>query len=208
MDIEMLVCDVEEFQASYLPFIPAEEGVTAYVTRLKNAGLLVLSADDNGLQWSDFPNSPSKLKANEAALFSVFEKIAKELANYTFSSTDSDGRLAKAHLQYRDCPNTNLASELEGANFGIDGCFELNNASRLWSGSEKLVAPDTVVVAEYKKHEKHTLDVRHSLSFIRIHSDLLSESLEAGFCSKPYHERRSSAHVHVRGRCPGSKLPQ
>ncbi|KAF9439383.1 hypothetical protein P691DRAFT_787029, partial [Macrolepiota fuliginosa MF-IS2] len=161
MDREMLVCGVDSFQQSYLPFVPTAEDIDGCVELLRDKGLLV-TGNNGGLRWKDFPKPPSQLSGTEKAVFSPLKAIADVISEYR-STGDTPGRVEIPHVKYRDCPDANVHSELRGATFKIDGCFELDKASGIVRHGVKLVASNIAVSAEFKKKEEDWVDNRQKL---------------------------------------------
>ena len=188
MDSEMLVCNVDLFQRSYLPFVPVVEDVNTCIEELKEAGLLVQQQGEP-LQWSAFRNKPSKAKENETEVFAGIDKIAQRLACCALPSSTGDNRYFTPRIEYRDCPNKHIASEITGANFRNDGCFMLNPASDLFSPSDILATPNIVVLAEYKKDLSGESDVSKCTPVLNHSNDTLrTEPLKSCLCSKSHHE--------------------
>ncbi|KAF9441704.1 hypothetical protein P691DRAFT_812180 [Macrolepiota fuliginosa MF-IS2] len=157
MDREMLVCGVNSFQQSYLPFIPTAEDIDSCVQLLRDNSLLV-TGDTGGLQWRDFPKPPSLLSGTKDVVFSPLKAIVGITSKHKFTG-DIPGRLDIPRVEYRDCPSANVHSELHGATFNIDGCFELGEGGGLESQGTKLAALNIAVCAEFKKDEKSWVDV-------------------------------------------------
>ncbi len=167
MNTELLHCSIKSFQYSYLPFIPTEPDISKCLQTLVDTGLL--NKDENGaLHWRNFSKFPSNEEPTEPDFFAL-KSIADEIAKFTFSGGGTPGRNTRPHVQYRDCPNQKVFSEVKGASFKIDRCFELSGASEYFSSSTKLMAPDIAVITEFKKSQKESVTVSDChLSFFMV----------------------------------------
>ncbi|KAF9441705.1 hypothetical protein P691DRAFT_765988 [Macrolepiota fuliginosa MF-IS2] len=161
MDREMLVCSVNSFQQSYLPFIPTVEDIDSCAQLLCDNDLLV-TGDAGGLQWRDFPEPPSLLFGTKKVVFSPLKAIVDVISKHKFTG-DMPGRVNAPRVKYHDCPGVNVHSELCGATFNMDGCFEVGGGGGLESQGTKLATSNIAVCAEFKKDEKDWLDNRQKL---------------------------------------------
>ncbi|KAF9445605.1 hypothetical protein P691DRAFT_734653 [Macrolepiota fuliginosa MF-IS2] len=161
MDTEMLLCNVESFQQSYLPFIPTAEDIDSCVQLICDNGLLV-KKDTDSLQWRDFPKPPSRLSGTGKVVFSPLKAIVDVISRHKFTG-DRPGRVNVPRVEYRDCPNANVHSELCNATFNIDGCFELGEGGGLEGQGTRLAASNIAISAVLKKNEKDWVDNRQKL---------------------------------------------
>ena len=127
---------------------------------LKKARLLEQAAEGPGqLQWRDFRSAPSASKKSEKGVFIGIAYIANKLVSYTLQHSEDKHSWKKSRVQYLDCPDNPIASEIPGANFKNDACFMLKRQSRLYSAAGMLACPNIAVVIEYKKNLKDETDV-------------------------------------------------
>ncbi|KAF9441706.1 hypothetical protein P691DRAFT_790795 [Macrolepiota fuliginosa MF-IS2] len=156
-----IATEVDREMLTYLPFVPTAEDIDGCVQLLRDNGLLV-AGNNGGLRWKDFPKPPSQLSGTEKVVFSPLKAIADVISEYSFTG-DTPGRVETPHVKYRDCPDANVHSELRGATFKIDGCFELDKAGGIAKHGVKLAAPNIAVSAEFKKREEDWVDNRQKL---------------------------------------------
>ncbi|KXN88722.1 Cyclin-dependent kinase 8 [Leucoagaricus sp. SymC.cos] len=166
MDSEMLICSLEDFQTSYLPFVPSPDDVKRVTSKVKSVGWF--SKNDQGTyEWPDLKQSDSK---TEPEIHTFLLGIAEVIRQQKFKDSGSNpNRVSKPQVIYHDCPNQNIFSRILGADFRIDGCFKLNDKADLVLGksgiddSKTLVASNLAVIAEYKKSSSDYVDNRQKL---------------------------------------------
>jgi hypothetical protein len=176
MDSEILTCPVDDFFVAYMPFIPSDESITQCAEHLVDAGFLSVGQNDT-FAWRGF-EPPTQTQEPETKAFNFLTSITSVIGQQKFSATDQNtGPSSESRVRYEGCPNSYIFSEIEGADFKIDGRFRLKNFRLSKTGDDnpkrgahkmatnqtkKVAAPDTVVIAEYKKKTKDpnaTLDV-------------------------------------------------
>ncbi|KXN88723.1 hypothetical protein AN958_06590 [Leucoagaricus sp. SymC.cos] len=168
MDSEMLTCAFEEFQHSYLPFVPSSEEVKKATDQVESVGWF--SKNDQGpYEWPDLQNSDwaNKTEAQIYSLLGIAEVIRQ--IQFKGDGSNNSNRESKLRVVYHDYPDENVFSRIPGADFRIGGCFKFNDKpnpalEKLGNSSyKKLVASDLVVITEYKKSWLDYIDNRQKL---------------------------------------------
>ncbi|KXN81815.1 hypothetical protein AN958_03733 [Leucoagaricus sp. SymC.cos] len=155
MEQEMLTCPLDEFQKTYLPFIPFDTDINKCAENLVGKNIFKKDENTNTYRWRE---DLSKRLQNEKEIkaFSFLKGFADVVAKHKFSQLDEQ-RLDKPLLVYEDYPTKHVFSELHCSDFKDDGYFKLTQLKdpelgRLASSPETpLATSDIVVVAEYKK---------------------------------------------------------
>ncbi|KXN86767.1 hypothetical protein AN958_09648 [Leucoagaricus sp. SymC.cos] len=165
MDQEMLICSLEDFQRTYLPFIPSDEDIRKCAQQLEEFGLF--EKKENAYSWNI--KAPDEEGAGpETEAFKFLAKFAAVISRHKFSRNHDD-RTKQARLVYQDCPNRAVRSELYGADFKNDACLKLTKWTDPKMGvmattlTKKVAASDIVVAAEYKKSGNDAVDNRRKL---------------------------------------------
>jgi hypothetical protein len=172
---EMLQCSVNSFLADYSPFSPDDALVEAAKEALFRAQLLVLNGQGEPERWRDFEEDLSK-GAKEAVVFNPLETIAGAFKD---NLQGLNGR--QRHFFYRDCPDTEVKSEIPGCNFRVDASF-IGNPDH--AQNYYVICSEMAVVSEFKKSTKHLDDV--SAPFVPSlsrHADIALEPRKIGVCS-------------------------
>lgn len=125
MDKEIVVCSVQNFMKSYLPFVASEDTVNSVKAILKQESLIT----ENPLQFTKFPRQTAKTswgRSSEQKAFAPLEEIAKAIGDYRFPGNNPP----RNEFKYRDCPSTTLTSDIEGSTHKNDACFTSDSADQ------------------------------------------------------------------------------
>ena len=174
----MLCCDINEFLHHYAPFHPTSNSVDTALKKLEDKNFL------QGNQWQMFINrkKPSETGESEEMAFKGIKDIVEALAEH-------DSMAPRTYnFKYSTCGYTNMAGEIAGPIFQIDGCFSPLSSTPL---AGKVVVSQVVVAAEFKRKKCNIYDVHIQILTIDVFWYGDSELLETGECSQSYHEWRS-----------------
>lgn len=150
---EIHKCPIDDFLNHYLPFVPTQESIDSAFQRFTHGRLPmeVNNSDQNGdqraLAWDAFvPNSVNP-EATEETVFGPLQNIADFLVTVKCRNRGAkkNAKPRTCKFSYRDCPATEVQSEIPGTNFWVDACITAN------PDSEQVILSDTAVIAEYKK---------------------------------------------------------
>ena len=150
----MLCCDINEFLHHYAPFHPTSNSVDTALKKLEDKNFL------QGNQWQMFINrkKPSKTGESEEMAFKGIKDIVEALAEYDSMAPRT------CNFKYSTCGYTNMAGEIAGPTFQIDGCFSPLSSTPL---AGKVVS-QVVVVAEFKRKKCNIYDVHIQILTIDV----------------------------------------
>ncbi len=194
---EILECPIDDFLDCYAPFTPAQESVDYALQSFKNDTSLeeVEVGNQKVWTWKTYKETPARSGAPEATVFRHLQDIVGSLG--TFECREKNGadkpRNEARIFSYRDCPSTEMKSEIPGTNFRVDACITSD------PGSTDVVLSKTAVIAEFKKEDKiHKVMDVSSPSLRNIHElNAVEEPLEACIGRQPHNERRSPSHLGI-----------
>jgi hypothetical protein len=132
---EILECPVDAFLEHYAPFKPSPGFVTTAYNDLKNKFLLEKIGNSDNSVLANF----TSFAETESIIFKRLDEIMRVLEKV------EDGTGRRRSFSYKDCPSTNMASEIDGTNFRVDACITSKPKD------SRVVLSDVAAIAEFKK---------------------------------------------------------
>ncbi|KXN86766.1 Bifunctional purine biosynthetic protein ADE1 [Leucoagaricus sp. SymC.cos] len=156
MEQEMLTCPLDEFQNTYLPFVPSDADIKKCTKNLVGKKIFKKDKNTNTYRWRE--DLLKRLEnEKETKAFSFIKDFADAVAEYKFSQPNEQ-RSDEPWLVYEDEPTKIVFSEIPGSDFKDDGFFKLGRSSKdpefgrlLSKLRTTITAADIVVVGEYKR---------------------------------------------------------
>ncbi|KAF8870816.1 hypothetical protein BD779DRAFT_509185 [Infundibulicybe gibba] len=118
MDSEFVVCDLDTFRESYLPFNPSEEDIQSGLRTLHDRGRASFDAQNN--LWGKNFTQPSHHNGTETKIFSSLQGIFDALTGCRLGEANAARRCNFVFCSHPDRP---LSADTPEYNHRIDGSF-------------------------------------------------------------------------------------
>lgn len=119
MDTEIVVCSVENFMKTYMPFIPEEKYIKGVMDILIQQNII----KGEPPRFTSYQERPTRTNWNgpngETRAYTPLKAIAETIGNYEFM----DKTRKRNIFHYRSCQNSDIDSAVSGSNHRVDACF-------------------------------------------------------------------------------------